>query len=317
MRDGRRGGLTRIIRAERRALALRCPRCGRAPLFRGWFRMNVVCAVCDLRFERAQGYWVGAIYVNYAATTVAIAVGGFFLLRTLDRAGDRRPAGAVGAVRDRVPAVVLPLQPQPLARPRVRTESGDRESGRRTTERRPGDGVLSVVATLGLLTVLAARRGGLRGRRRWPTAASLSRHRCGSPARRPALEPITVSQNRDVCGDTKDAEALVLGPDRGVRGSVILVGGVARGKQPVADVRARQQQVHVRAHVSAAMAGRAGPREELRRASCTTPTAFSASPPSSTWPCPTGPDDRHHPAAHPARGRARGVRRPPPHARRG
>jgi hypothetical protein len=41
--------------------------------------MNTVCAVCDLRFERAQGYWIGAIYVNYAATT-AIAVGGYFAL---------------------------------------------------------------------------------------------------------------------------------------------------------------------------------------------------------------------------------------------
>ena len=102
--------LTRIIQAERRALQLTCPRCGRAPLFRGWFRMNVVCAVCDLRFERAQGYWVGAIYVNYGVT-VAIAVGGFFLLRTVAGTGDRRAAGAVGAVRDGVPAVVLPLQP--------------------------------------------------------------------------------------------------------------------------------------------------------------------------------------------------------------
>jgi uncharacterized protein (DUF983 family) len=41
--------------------------------------MNQVCAVCDLRFERAQGYWVGAIYVNYGVT-VLIAVGGFFVL---------------------------------------------------------------------------------------------------------------------------------------------------------------------------------------------------------------------------------------------
>ena len=71
--------LARVIRAERRALRLTCPRCGRAPLFRGWFQMNVVCAACDLRFERAQGYWVGAIYVNYGVTVV-IAVGGFFLL---------------------------------------------------------------------------------------------------------------------------------------------------------------------------------------------------------------------------------------------
>jgi uncharacterized protein (DUF983 family) len=74
--------LARVLRAERRALGLRCPRCGRAPLFRGWFTMNVVCAVCDLRFERAQGYWVGAIYVNYTVT-VGIAVAGFFLLWTL------------------------------------------------------------------------------------------------------------------------------------------------------------------------------------------------------------------------------------------
>jgi uncharacterized protein (DUF983 family) len=81
--------LARVTRAVRRALRLQCPRCGRAPLFRGWFTMNTVCAVCDLRFERAQGYWVGAIYVNYAITTL-LAVGGFFLLRaltTLETAG--------------------------------------------------------------------------------------------------------------------------------------------------------------------------------------------------------------------------------------
>ena len=76
------GTLTRVLRAERRALGLRCPRCGRGPLFRGWFAMNTVCAVCDLRFERAQGYWVGAIYVNYAMTA-GIAVTGFFVLRAL------------------------------------------------------------------------------------------------------------------------------------------------------------------------------------------------------------------------------------------
>jgi len=78
------GTLARVIRAERQALRLCCPRCGRAPLFRGWFTMNLVCAVCDLTFERAQGYWVGAIYVNYAVT-VTIAVAGGFLLWT--RAG--------------------------------------------------------------------------------------------------------------------------------------------------------------------------------------------------------------------------------------
>jgi uncharacterized protein (DUF983 family) len=37
------------------------------------------CTACDLRFEREQGYFVGAMYVNYAVT-VAIVVSGYFLL---------------------------------------------------------------------------------------------------------------------------------------------------------------------------------------------------------------------------------------------
>ena len=41
--------------------------------------MAEACALCGLRFERAQGYFVGAIYVNYAMTAV-LAIGGFFLL---------------------------------------------------------------------------------------------------------------------------------------------------------------------------------------------------------------------------------------------
>jgi uncharacterized protein (DUF983 family) len=70
---------SRITRAFGRALRLRCPRCGETPLFRGWFRMADACALCGLKFERAHGYFVGAIYVNYAIT-VLIAVGGFFVL---------------------------------------------------------------------------------------------------------------------------------------------------------------------------------------------------------------------------------------------
>ena len=37
------------------------------------------CALCGFTFERAQGYWVGAIYVNYAVT-VAIAMAGHLIL---------------------------------------------------------------------------------------------------------------------------------------------------------------------------------------------------------------------------------------------
>ena len=61
------------------ALRLKCPRCGVGPLYAGPFRMYPNCAHCGLTYEREQGYFVGAIYINYAAT-VLIAVPGFFLL---------------------------------------------------------------------------------------------------------------------------------------------------------------------------------------------------------------------------------------------
>jgi uncharacterized protein (DUF983 family) len=41
--------------------------------------MHDRCSACELLFEREPGYFVGAIYVNYAAT-VGITIVGFFLL---------------------------------------------------------------------------------------------------------------------------------------------------------------------------------------------------------------------------------------------
>ncbi len=63
----------------RSGLRLKCPRCGVGSLYAKAFRMRFHCGHCDLKFEREQGYFVGAIYINYAAT-VAIAVPGFFIL---------------------------------------------------------------------------------------------------------------------------------------------------------------------------------------------------------------------------------------------
>ncbi|HEU5196736.1 MAG TPA: carboxypeptidase regulatory-like domain-containing protein [Methylomirabilota bacterium] len=74
----------------------------------------------------------------------------------------------------------------------------------------------------------------------------------GSP---PKLEPLAVNKNRDVCGDAKDNEALVLGTDRGVRGSVILIEGVAKGKKGVADVVLDNHKCVFVHHVSVTMPG--------------------------------------------------------------
>jgi uncharacterized protein (DUF983 family) len=76
----------RLARGLIRALTLRCPRCGGGALFphpgwRGWLRMASACPRCGLRYERAQGYWVGAIYINYGATAVLV-MGGYLLLWT-------------------------------------------------------------------------------------------------------------------------------------------------------------------------------------------------------------------------------------------
>lgn len=72
----------RMFRMVGHGLCLRCPRCGQGSLYGKAFTMNEHCENCGLKFEREQGYFIGAIYINYAAT-VAIAVPGFFVLDAL------------------------------------------------------------------------------------------------------------------------------------------------------------------------------------------------------------------------------------------
>jgi len=71
----------------------------------------------------------------------------------------------------------------------------------------------------------------------------------------PKLEPIAVNKNRDVCGERKPSEALVVGPAGGVRGGVILIEGVTRGKKNDADVIIDNHKCLFVGHVTAAMAG--------------------------------------------------------------
>ncbi len=66
-----------LLRALRRGCALMCPRCP-APLFTGLFRMHERCPGCGYLIEREQGYFVGAIYVNYTITVI-ICLGGYLL----------------------------------------------------------------------------------------------------------------------------------------------------------------------------------------------------------------------------------------------
>lgn len=61
------------------ALRLRCPACGEGELFRGRFAMHDRCRSCGRSFNRAPGYLLGSIYVNYGLTAVIVVAAYFGL----------------------------------------------------------------------------------------------------------------------------------------------------------------------------------------------------------------------------------------------
>ena len=60
-------------------LRQQCPRCRRGKIFRSSIvfsipKMYERCPVCDLKFEREQGYFLGAMYISYGLALVTISV---------------------------------------------------------------------------------------------------------------------------------------------------------------------------------------------------------------------------------------------------
>ena len=51
-----------------RGLAKRCPLCGSGGLFSRWFRTRERCPRCHYRFEREEGFFLGAYVINLAIT---------------------------------------------------------------------------------------------------------------------------------------------------------------------------------------------------------------------------------------------------------
>jgi uncharacterized protein (DUF983 family) len=52
---------TVLVRGARK----RCPRCGERDTFVSWFRLRRECPRCQLRFEREEGGFLGAMTLNY------------------------------------------------------------------------------------------------------------------------------------------------------------------------------------------------------------------------------------------------------------
>lgn len=98
---GTDGETLTLGRALGRALFLRCPRCGKGRIYAGWFAMNPQCDSCGLEFEREQGYYVGAMYVNYGLTVlIGLTVG----IALMDRVPRKPLIISLGAF-----AVLFPL----------------------------------------------------------------------------------------------------------------------------------------------------------------------------------------------------------------
>jgi uncharacterized protein (DUF983 family) len=57
-----------------RGLTKRCAVCGSGHLYTGWFRMKERCPRCGYRFEREEGFFLGAYVVNLAVAEALIAV---------------------------------------------------------------------------------------------------------------------------------------------------------------------------------------------------------------------------------------------------
>jgi uncharacterized protein (DUF983 family) len=57
-----------------RGLIRRCGRCGSGRLFRSWFKLVDCCPQCGYRFDREEGFFLGAFVINFAMTTALLFV---------------------------------------------------------------------------------------------------------------------------------------------------------------------------------------------------------------------------------------------------
>ena len=75
-----------IVRTLWRCLKLQCPVCGRASIVARPFSLKHKCTECEAVFKREEGFFVGAIMANVAATEAVILIVYFacLLLANLD-----------------------------------------------------------------------------------------------------------------------------------------------------------------------------------------------------------------------------------------
>ena len=71
--------LPHLVRILKRSLRLRCPACGHGHIYGRGLRLNETCLYCEVRFERAAGESLGAVYLT-SGMMVLLILGGFWLV---------------------------------------------------------------------------------------------------------------------------------------------------------------------------------------------------------------------------------------------
>jgi uncharacterized protein (DUF983 family) len=95
-----------------RGLLRRCPRCGSGHLFKGWLQMVERCPRCGLKFEREEGFFLGAFVINSGTTLIALAA---FIAIGVAKTLPNPPPGKLAVVGLLV-AVVVPVFFYPFSR---------------------------------------------------------------------------------------------------------------------------------------------------------------------------------------------------------
>ncbi len=79
-----------------RGLLKHCALCGSGGLFVGWFRMKERCPRCGYRFEREEGFFLGAYVINLAVTQgLLLLLAVVPLIVLLDRSPDQSLAPVI------------------------------------------------------------------------------------------------------------------------------------------------------------------------------------------------------------------------------
>ena len=66
-----------------RAVRRRCPYCGAAGIFRGYWELRETCPNCEVRFDREEGYFLGAFALNLIVTEfIGIGLAILLIFRT-------------------------------------------------------------------------------------------------------------------------------------------------------------------------------------------------------------------------------------------